>query len=286
MRGGRGERRGRRGSHSARQRARRALAHVDAHSPPPTPQIEWFCGPHGVAMLRPREHRAWRAAAALGNMGSQPPPPRVDGLSEQASADLAAFAALLASDDAPTREAAARAWGAWESVVSGAARPWVGGVDGAGLGGADAWTFDDAAGADRSLAPSFVPGDPARPASLAVASPSGQDPGWTARGVAQARLTCHFARHGGFGLLDDVRAALLSSPSPLAAVPATLVQGLQDCVTPPATALALRDLYGPLLRVDAVRGGGHSQYSPGIARALIEALDRTRAAAPTGKAIE
>ena len=98
-----------------------------------------------------------------------------------------------------------------------------------------------------------------------------QSPADAAAALAMARIGVHFARHAFF--LDEGQ--LIAQADRLLGVPAEIVQGASDLVTPPATAQALH-LAWPGSRLRLVPGAGHASSEPGIAQHLIAATDDFR----------
>lgn len=86
--------------------------------------------------------------------------------------------------------------------------------------------------------------------------------------VRRARLQAHFFLHRAF--LAEGR--LLADAHRLRGVEGVIVQGAEDRVTPPITALELHRAWpGSELRV--IPGAGHSSTEPDVMRALIDATD-------------
>lgn len=97
--------------------------------------------------------------------------------------------------------------------------------------------------------------------------------------VAFARIENHyFSHHGWFG--PD---QLLHGIDRIRHIPAVIVQGRYDLVTPPATAWQLHRAW-PEADFHLVADAGHAHTEPGITHRLIEATDRFRTAVPCGRA--
>jgi proline iminopeptidase len=85
---------------------------------------------------------------------------------------------------------------------------------------------------------------------------------------ARARIQAHFFLHRAF--LDDGR--LLADARRLRRITGVIVQGADDMVTPPSTAMELHQAWpGSVLQM--VPEAGHRSTEPGIMRALIDAAD-------------
>jgi len=89
--------------------------------------------------------------------------------------------------------------------------------------------------------------------------------------LARARVQLHYLRHDCFLAPDE----LLSSLSPLAAVPVLIVQGRLDMVCPPRAAFELARRL-PRAELRLVERGGHSASAPDMAEALRRAADDMR----------
>jgi len=107
------------------------------------------------------------------------------------------------------------------------------------------------------------------PASAAAAAPA------LGNFAAQALLTAHYSLHGAFLLESPLLDPALLIPL-RHSVPCIAVQGGDDLVTPPATAVALSEAW-PEAEVVIVEGSGHSMYHPSITHELVSATDRMRA---------
>lgn len=88
--------------------------------------------------------------------------------------------------------------------------------------------------------------------------------------VAFARIECHYFVNGGFFERDD---QILANMDRIRHIPAVIVQGRYDVVTPMATAW---DLYRtwPEARFDLVQDAGHAASEPGIIDALVRATNQ------------
>ena len=86
--------------------------------------------------------------------------------------------------------------------------------------------------------------------------------------VARCRVQSHYLRHGCFMSGES----LLEAARGLARLPVALLHGDADMVCPPDNARMLqRSLAGSRLRM--VAGAGHDPFHPGMAKALVSALD-------------
>ncbi|MCC7326617.1 MAG: prolyl aminopeptidase [Burkholderiales bacterium] len=92
-----------------------------------------------------------------------------------------------------------------------------------------------------------------------------------AAALAIARIEAHYFVHGGF-LRDG---ELLAGVSRIRHLPCTIVQGRYDAVCPPVTAHALASAW-PEAEYIVIPDAGHSVREPGIARALVDAVQRMR----------
>jgi proline iminopeptidase len=92
--------------------------------------------------------------------------------------------------------------------------------------------------------------------------------------LALARIECHYFVNGGF--FDDP-GQLLRDVDKIREIPGVIVQGRYDVVCPMATAWALHQAW-PEAEFRVVPDAGHSAFEPGIARELVAATDRFRAA--------
>ena len=92
-----------------------------------------------------------------------------------------------------------------------------------------------------------------------------------AAALAAARIGSHFAKHSFF--LDEGQ--LLRQAGRLQGIPAVIVQGGRDLVTPPAAAVALHRVW-PDSRLLQVPAGGHASSHGDMAQQLIAATDSFR----------
>jgi proline iminopeptidase len=100
-----------------------------------------------------------------------------------------------------------------------------------------------------------------------------------AAALAIARIEAHYFVNRAF-LADD---ELLGNVDRIRRLPCTIVQGRYDVVCPPVTAHALARAW-PEAEFVVVPDAGHSVREPGIARALVAAVERMRARIGTGRA--
>jgi proline iminopeptidase len=98
--------------------------------------------------------------------------------------------------------------------------------------------------------------------------------GMDAFALAFARIECHYFVHGGFFGAENY---LLDKADQIRQIPGVIVQGRYDVVCPMETAWALHRRW-PEAELVIVPDAGHSAFEPGIARALVAATDRFRAA--------
>ena len=89
--------------------------------------------------------------------------------------------------------------------------------------------------------------------------------------LAIARIEAHYFVHNGF-LADG---ELLGNAHRIEHLPCTIVQGRYDVICPPVTAHALARAW-PSAELVMVPGAGHSVREPGIARALVAAVERLK----------
>jgi len=89
--------------------------------------------------------------------------------------------------------------------------------------------------------------------------------------LAKARVQLHYI--AGAGFLRE--AELLEGAARLAAIPTWIVQGRLDTICPPQTAHALAQAM-PHANLQLIEGAGHSAFEPGIADALMAALESVR----------
>jgi proline iminopeptidase len=85
-----------------------------------------------------------------------------------------------------------------------------------------------------------------------------------------ARIECHYFVNGGW--LEDDR-HLLSRVDAIRHIPATIVQGRYDMITPMKTAWELHKLW-PEAEFHVVPNAGHSQSEPGTLARLLEACEK------------
>ena len=90
--------------------------------------------------------------------------------------------------------------------------------------------------------------------------------------LAFARIECHYFINGGFFEVDG---QLLRDAGRLADIPATIVHGRYDVVTPVDNAWALKAAW-PGAELKIVADSGHAISEPGIARELVAATDQFR----------
>ncbi|HET7923668.1 MAG TPA: prolyl aminopeptidase [Rhodanobacteraceae bacterium] len=90
--------------------------------------------------------------------------------------------------------------------------------------------------------------------------------------LAIARIEAHYFVHRAFLVEDE----LLGNLHRIRHLPATIVQGRYDVVCPPVSADALASAW-PEAELVMVPDAGHSVREPGIARALVAAVERLRA---------
>lgn len=89
--------------------------------------------------------------------------------------------------------------------------------------------------------------------------------------LAKARVQLHYIANGGF--LGE--AQLLHDAGRLAGIPTWIAQGRLDTICPPRSAFELAHAL-PHARLSMVEGAGHSAFEPGIADALMAALEDVR----------
>ena len=87
--------------------------------------------------------------------------------------------------------------------------------------------------------------------------------------LAFARIECHYFMHGGWFRENQ----LIADAQRLASIPATIVQGRYDVVTPMMTAWALHRAW-PEADLRIVADAGHTATEPGIVHELVSATDR------------
>jgi proline iminopeptidase len=88
--------------------------------------------------------------------------------------------------------------------------------------------------------------------------------------LAFARIECHYFHNRGFFDRDD---QLIADAGKLRHLPAVIVQGRYDVVTPMETAWALHRAW-PEAAFEIIADAGHTATEPGITDALIRATDR------------
>ena len=241
-------------------------------------EIDWLFGPRGgAATLAPKGFDEFRRhvlpdadAATLGDRDV-----------------LDAYYAAFTGDDA-RRDAAARAWMAWEAKASSPSRragvatfregnwsfAWAPHI----LAAAEAKKNATDGGDFYANATTSAAADPANATAGAVvpalsgAAVRAALPGKKKRVPAQPMLTCHYSVHDGF--LGE--SAVLGAAAGLGDLPAIAVQGTADTICPPATAYDLHAAW-PELELRLVSGAGHSHYDPDIQHELLEATDKTHA---------
>ncbi len=87
--------------------------------------------------------------------------------------------------------------------------------------------------------------------------------------LAFARIECHYFVNKGFFIRDD---QLLADAHKLRNIPAVIIQGRYDVVTPMQTAWALHTAW-PEAQFEIIGDAGHTATEPGITDALIRATD-------------
>lgn len=85
--------------------------------------------------------------------------------------------------------------------------------------------------------------------------------------LAFARIECHYFAHGGFMEADG---QLLRDAHLLQGIPATLVNGRYDVITPVKNAWELAQVW-PDARLQIIPDAGHAMSEPGIVKALLNA---------------
>ncbi len=96
--------------------------------------------------------------------------------------------------------------------------------------------------------------------------------GADAYAVAFARIECHYFMNGGFFSPDD---QLLRKAHHLAAIPAVIVHGRYDVVTPVKNAVDLHREW-PQADLRIVADAGHATTEPGIVHELVTATNKFR----------
>ncbi len=87
--------------------------------------------------------------------------------------------------------------------------------------------------------------------------------------LAFARIECHYFQHGGFFDRDD---QILANLDRIRHIPAVIVQGRYDMVTPMKTAWELHQRW-PEADLKTILDAGHAASEPGIIDALVKATD-------------
>lgn len=88
--------------------------------------------------------------------------------------------------------------------------------------------------------------------------------------LAFARIECHYFQHGGFFEHDD---QLISNVDRIRHIPAIIVQGRYDVVTPMKTAWELHNAW-PEAQFAMINDAGHAASEPGIVDALVRATQK------------
>lgn len=87
--------------------------------------------------------------------------------------------------------------------------------------------------------------------------------------LAFARIECHYFQHGGFFDRDD---QILAELDRVRHIPAVIVQGRYDIVTPMKTAWEMHQRW-PEADFKVILDAGHAASEPGIIDALVNATD-------------
>ena len=87
--------------------------------------------------------------------------------------------------------------------------------------------------------------------------------------LAFARIECHYFVNGGFFETDD---QLIRNVHKVRHIPAVIVQGRYDVVTPMKTAWELHQAW-PEARLEIIQDAGHAASEPGIIDALVRATN-------------
>ena len=149
---------------------------------------------------------------------------------------LAAFEALVFSDDANISMAAATAWNAYESSMM-----------------------------------SLLPREPAEPTGKASQNKTASEAKTAGEvEVARARVQIHYIKHLCFVGERDL---LAEASQKLSHIPTTIVQGRYDMVCPPISAWELARAM-PHAKLVMVPDAGHSAMEVGITSALVSATDQ------------
>ncbi|WP_425407808.1 prolyl aminopeptidase [Hyphococcus sp.] len=88
--------------------------------------------------------------------------------------------------------------------------------------------------------------------------------------LAFARIECHYFQHGGFFDCDD---QIMREIDRVRHIPAIIVQGRYDIVTPMKTAFEMHQRW-PEAEFNVVLDAGHAASEPGIIDALVRATDK------------
>lgn len=92
--------------------------------------------------------------------------------------------------------------------------------------------------------------------------------------LALARIECHYFVNSAFFESDN---HLIENVGKIRSIPAVIVQGRYDVVCPMMSAWELHRAW-PEAELQVIPDAGHSALEPGITSALVEAMDRFRAA--------
>jgi proline iminopeptidase len=88
--------------------------------------------------------------------------------------------------------------------------------------------------------------------------------------IAFARIECHYFVHGGFFERDN---HILSNIDCIRRIPATIVQGRYDVVTPMKTAWELSKAW-PEADLQIIQDAGHAASESGVIDALVRATNK------------
>ena len=114
-------------------------------------------------------------------------------------------------------------------------------------------------------------------ATAVTAAPpaAGGAAGGTPKGYvpAQARLTSHYSERRAFLGGDE---SIISRIAEVRHIPCVAVQGGNDLICPPSTAIELHRAW-PEMELVVVPGAGHSMYDAGLMDGVLDATDRFRA---------
>ena len=225
-------------------------------------EIDWLFSPNGgAASLAPKGYAAFRKHVSL----------------EEGCDDRDVLHAYYERfKDSKTRDAAARAWAAWEGAASSISRR-----SGVATFSKGEWAFEHspeyqeymanrtrdkvASLANRTQSEDYFNGTtvPELGSTVDKALPKPK------RQPAQPMLTCAYSVKNGF-LHED---SILSNIDKIRDIPCIAVQGAADPICPPRTAYDLHKAW-PEMELVLVAGGGHSQYDPDVQHELLEATDR------------